>query len=104
MASDSRGPYLAAVTILFLVLTTISTALRCYVRIRLLCIFKTEDLLAVFTYFCFVIFSATVLVSIDHGEGRHTDDVLPEDVPIVLKVSSAPYSEAPTTPSTPSVP
>ncbi|KAJ2906696.1 uncharacterized protein MKZ38_000432 [Zalerion maritima] len=85
MASHDRRPELTAVTVLFLALTTISTFLRCYVRLRLLRIFKTEDSLAVFTFLCYILFSATVLLSVKYGAGMRVEEVPDDYIALSMK-------------------
>lgn len=88
--SDNRQYELDAVTILFLILATITVSLRCYVRLRLLQIFKTEDFLAVFTFFCYALFSACVILSVQYGTGKRMDAVPPEDIPMAMMVCPLP--------------
>jgi len=47
MAIDNRGPLIAAVGILFLVLTWVAVSLRCYVRIFMIKSFGLDDWLSV---------------------------------------------------------
>jgi hypothetical protein len=46
MAIDDRGPLIAAVGILFLVLTWVAVTLRCYVRIFMIKSFGLDDWLS----------------------------------------------------------
>jgi len=47
MAAEDRGPQVAAVAILFLILSWIAVSLRCYVRICMIKNFGADDWLAV---------------------------------------------------------
>lgn len=49
MAAEDRGPQVAAVAILFLILSWIFVSLRCYVRAIMMKNFGTDDWLAVAT-------------------------------------------------------
>lgn len=47
MATDTRGPQVAAVTYVFLIMSTIATVLRVYCRGRVIKAFAMDDWLAV---------------------------------------------------------
>jgi hypothetical protein len=47
MATDTRGPQIAAITYVFLILSTIATLLRVYCRGRVIKAFAMDDWLAV---------------------------------------------------------
>ncbi|KAL7626268.1 hypothetical protein AAE478_003038 [Parahypoxylon ruwenzoriense] len=86
MAADDRGPELAAVTLLFLGLSTVTVTLRCYVRACLLKAFRLEDGLAIATMACFISYTVVVMTSIRYGAGKHIGDVPNEDIPELLKM------------------
>ncbi|KAI0013679.1 hypothetical protein F4779DRAFT_613414 [Xylariaceae sp. FL0662B] len=86
MPADNRGPELATITLLFLGLSVITVALRCYVRICLLKSFRVEDWLALGTLTCFILISICIMISIRYGAGRHLDDIPVENIPQSLKM------------------
>ncbi|KAI0840624.1 hypothetical protein F5Y06DRAFT_294613 [Hypoxylon sp. FL0890] len=86
MAADDRGPELAATVIVFLALSAITLALRCYVRARILKVFKIEDWLAIATMICFACYCIFALLSISYGEGKRIVDVPVENIPKILKM------------------
>ncbi|KAI1085715.1 hypothetical protein F5B20DRAFT_14758 [Whalleya microplaca] len=86
MAADNRGPELATITLLFLGLSVVTVALRCYVRICLLKSFRLEDWLALGTLMSFIFVSTCIMISIKYGAGRHLDDVPVENIPQALKM------------------
>lgn len=49
MATENHGPQVMAVGILFIILTWFLTMLRCYVRIALTRLFRSDDWLALAT-------------------------------------------------------
>ncbi|CAK7200915.1 hypothetical protein SEUCBS139899_003615 [Sporothrix eucalyptigena] len=79
MADGSRGPQLAAILISFLVLSIISTILRCYSMGIILKRFYIEDWLAVITICFYCAYTAVGLLSVHYGVGQHVVDVPPED-------------------------
>ncbi|CAK7235048.1 hypothetical protein SBRCBS47491_009157 [Sporothrix bragantina] len=79
MAVDDRGPQLAAVLISFLVLSIVSTILRCYSMGVILKRFYIEDWLAVITICFYCVYTAAGLVSVHYGVGQHVVNVTPEN-------------------------
>ncbi|KAL1892342.1 hypothetical protein Sste5346_007080 [Sporothrix stenoceras] len=75
---DDRGPQLAAILIALLVLSTVSTILRCYSMGVLLKRFYIEDWLAVISLLLYCIYTAAGLTSVHYGVGQHVVDVPPE--------------------------
>jgi hypothetical protein len=49
MATEDRGPQVMAVAILFLILTWALTMLRCYVRVSMTRLFRSDDWFALVT-------------------------------------------------------
>ncbi|CAJ2509889.1 Uu.00g057890.m01.CDS01 [Anthostomella pinea] len=86
MAADDRGPELATITAVFLGLSSLTVFLRCYVRLCLLRTFRMEDYLALGTLLCFIVYSTFVMFSIQHGAGKHLDEVPAHDIPEALKM------------------
>ncbi|KAI1378264.1 hypothetical protein F4677DRAFT_389098 [Hypoxylon crocopeplum] len=83
---DDRGPQLAIAVSLFLGLSVITVALRCYVRAGILKVFQIEDSLAVATLMCYILYCTIVMLSISHGAGKHIEDVPIENIPKVLQM------------------
>lgn len=106
----NRGPELAAVLILFLIITWLIVALRCHVRVRMLKSFGLDDWFmvaslvrinpfypasrqvsdmehssllrqAVFTLYC-----AFALGGVEYGTGRHLKDLNPHSIQKALRV------------------
>ncbi|KAI8966860.1 hypothetical protein F5Y11DRAFT_361885 [Daldinia sp. FL1419] len=86
MNPDDRGSELAIVTGTFLGLSTVTVALRCYVRAYILRSFYIEDGLAVVTLCFFVFYCTIVLISTTHGSGKRIEDLSAEDTPKILKL------------------
>ncbi|KAI1646328.1 uncharacterized protein F4817DRAFT_144780 [Daldinia loculata] len=86
MTPNDRGPELAVIVAVFLGLSSITVALRCYVRAHILRAFQVEDWLAVATMLCFVFYSTVVMLSISHGAGKRINDVPTENIPKILKM------------------
>ncbi|KAI1661720.1 hypothetical protein F4813DRAFT_171064 [Daldinia decipiens] len=86
MTPDDRGPQLAIIVAVFLGLSSITVALRCYVRAHILRAFRVEDWLAVATMLCFVFYSTIVMLGISHGAGKHISHVPTENIPKILKM------------------
>ncbi|KAI1268655.1 hypothetical protein F5Y18DRAFT_238083 [Xylariaceae sp. FL1019] len=86
MAPEDRGPELATVVSVLLGVSAVTVALRCYVRICLLKIFRIEDWLALLALASSIAFTYFVLISIRYGAGKHTAVVPTENIPKVLKM------------------
>lgn len=86
VTADDRGPELATTVIIFLVLSSITLALRCYVRARMLKVFQIEDWLAIATMICFACYCTFALLSVARGEGKRIDDVPVENIPKILRM------------------
>jgi hypothetical protein len=50
--ADDRGPEIFYVTLALLIVSTITVAMRCYVRIRILKSFRIEDWMSLATMVC----------------------------------------------------
>ncbi|KAI2469211.1 hypothetical protein F4781DRAFT_431565 [Annulohypoxylon bovei var. microspora] len=88
MASEAEdnGPQLEAAVLALLPLATITLALRCYVRARMLKIFQAEDFLAVATMICFIIYCTLVMISLSYGAGKTISQVPLENFPMIFKM------------------
>ena len=107
---EDRSQEVAGVAGFFLALTTVSIALRCYCRIKVVKNFGWDDWFAVLAYVSlhiihtyfdyfepgltlvawqlfFVFFCAFAIVGTLYGTGKHMQNIPPADVPIGLKVS-----------------
>lgn len=105
---ETRGPQAAGTAYLFLVLTWIFVLLRCYCRIAIVRRFGSDDYLSVITQVAlltiylgnnetdkvqvfFTFYSASVLLSVHYGAGRHVADILPPmNIVLSLKVTRLP--------------
>jgi len=107
--TEDRSQEVAGVAGFFLALSTVSIALRCYCRIKVVKSFGWDDWFAVLAYVSlhfihiscgfesdltmvawqlfFVFFCAFAITGTLYGTGRHTQDIPPADIPIALKVS-----------------
>lgn len=74
-----RGPELLGTVGLFLALTTITIALRCYCRIALVKNFGMDDYFAVLAYIFFIIFSIFAISGAHYGTGQHSADIMKQD-------------------------
>ncbi|OTB20559.1 hypothetical protein K445DRAFT_362705 [Daldinia sp. EC12] len=86
MTLDDRGPELAVVVAVFLGLSFVTVALRCYVRAHILKAFQVEDWVAVAAMTCFILYCAAVMISISYGAGQHLRDIPTENIPKILKM------------------
>jgi hypothetical protein len=77
-SSDNRALPLAAVNIAALVIAMIVTALRCFVRIRLLKAFGADDWLMLAAAVCFAFYCSFSLAGVANGTGQHVADLSKE--------------------------
>ncbi|KAF7531085.1 hypothetical protein G7054_g9218 [Neopestalotiopsis clavispora] len=75
MATDTRGPQIAAITYVFLILSTIATLLRVYCRGRVIKAFAMDDWLAVVAQIFFIVFCAYEIAGYVYGTGQHVADL-----------------------------
>ncbi|KAH6657221.1 hypothetical protein BKA67DRAFT_182988 [Truncatella angustata] len=76
MASiNDRGPQVYAVAVAFFALAAVSLLLRCYVRLRMTKAFGLDDWFMVAAMISFTFNTATCLVGVNHGTGRHHWDI-----------------------------
>ncbi|KAH6631390.1 hypothetical protein F5144DRAFT_216112 [Chaetomium tenue] len=75
---ENRALPLTAVNIAALVLATTVTALRCFVRIRLLKAFGLDDWLMVAASVCFAFYCSFSLAGLANGTGYHVEDLSKE--------------------------
>ncbi|KAL3427053.1 hypothetical protein PVAG01_00562 [Phlyctema vagabunda] len=85
MVVNNRGPQIEAVAILFLALSIIFVALRCYVRAVMMKGFGLDDWLSLAALALFVLYCIFVLKGVQYGTGRHLVDLPQANVPIALK-------------------
>ncbi|KAK6208181.1 hypothetical protein LQW54_007089 [Pestalotiopsis sp. IQ-011] len=81
---DDRGPEMFDVTLTLLVVSTITVAMRCYVRIRILKSFRIEDWMALATMLSFGFYCGCVFLTIEHGAGKHLLAIQLSDLPDAL--------------------
>lgn len=92
MAQDTytpsgRGPELIAVFAFFMGLTTVTFALRVYVRTRLVSAFGLDDWVAAVGWILFLLHGAFAIAGAYHGSGQHADLIQPPtELPIGLMV------------------
>lgn len=75
---ENRALPLTAVNIAALILATTVTALRCFVRIRLLKAFGADDWLMVAASVCFAFYCSFSLAGLANGTGYHVEDLSKE--------------------------
>ncbi|TPX18570.1 uncharacterized protein E0L32_002427 [Thyridium curvatum] len=85
MAMEDRGPELAAVCWTFVTTAFVATALRCYVRTRIVKRFGLDDWTMLAALVSFIIFIACTLCGIHYGTGRHFWDLEEQDIEMALK-------------------
>ncbi|KAF7529202.1 hypothetical protein G7054_g9906 [Neopestalotiopsis clavispora] len=69
--ADDRGPEIFYVTLALLIVSTITVAMRCYVRIRILKSFRIEDWMSLATMLSFGFFCGCVFLTVQKGAGKH---------------------------------
>ena len=74
-STDYNGYQLVAVAITFLILTYISIALRCFVRLRITKAFAADDWLMLVAQFIFTLSCSFILQGVHSGIGRHDADL-----------------------------
>ncbi|PVH82384.1 hypothetical protein DL98DRAFT_388808, partial [Cadophora sp. DSE1049] len=80
-----RGPQVLGVAGLFLSLSTIAIALRCYCRALVVKSFGLDDWSALLAWICFVFFCAFAISGVHHGTGQHATNLPPTEIPVGLK-------------------
>ncbi|KAL5326304.1 hypothetical protein ACEPPN_007442 [Leptodophora sp. 'Broadleaf-Isolate-01'] len=80
-----RGPQVLGVAGLFLSLSTIAIALRCYCRAVVVKSFGLDDWSALLAWICFVFFCAFAISGVHHGTGQHATNLPPIEIPVGLK-------------------
>lgn len=85
MAIENRGPQLQAACITLVTAAIISTALRCYVRIRLVKNFGFDDWCMLAALTSFILFVTCALIGVHYGTGRHHADLANEDIVQAMK-------------------
>ncbi|KAG0647852.1 hypothetical protein D0Z07_5956 [Hyphodiscus hymeniophilus] len=88
MALGGRGYQVVGLAYVFLVLSTISIFLRCYVRLRIVNSFGIDDVSAVIAWALFMINLAFAVTAAYHGVGQHASALPPAEIPMGLKVST----------------
>jgi hypothetical protein len=91
---SGRGPELIAVFAFFMGLTTITFALRVYVRTRMVKAFGLDDWTAALGWLLFTFHGAFAIAGAYHGTGQHANLIQPPtEPPIALKVwTTLPFS------------
>ncbi|KAI1844954.1 hypothetical protein JX266_008970 [Neoarthrinium moseri] len=82
---DDRSPLMFNITVTLLAVSSVTVALRCYVRLYVIKSFRWEDWMALVTMTFFACYCTCVFLSIKHGAGKHLSDIPPEDIPEALK-------------------
>ncbi|EME40870.1 hypothetical protein DOTSEDRAFT_137132 [Dothistroma septosporum NZE10] len=72
-----RGPQVMGIYLLFLILSTVATALRVYCRAVVIRLFGWDDCLAVLAWAFFACFAACAVKGVYHGTGQHAWDIQP---------------------------
>lgn len=84
---SGRGPEVIGVFAFFIGLTTLTFALRVYVRTSLVKKFGPEDWTAALGWLLFIIHSAFAIAGVYHGSGQHMNLIQPPtEMPIALMV------------------
>lgn len=84
---SGRGPELIAVFAFFMGLTTVTFALRVYVRTRLVKAFGPDDWTAALGWLLFIFHGGFAIAGAYHGTGQHADLIQPQtELPVGLKV------------------
>lgn len=84
---SGRGPQLIAVYIFFQIITTITVALRTYVRAIMVKNFGFDDWSMLIGWAIFMVFASFAITGAYHGTGQHAELILPAwNLPIGLKV------------------
>ncbi|TVY83984.1 hypothetical protein LSUE1_G001347 [Lachnellula suecica] len=81
---ENRGPELAAVLGLFLGLTWLFVSLRLYVKTFINKSWGADDYLIIVALAFFSTYAGCSLSGVKYGTGRHTADILPQNVPTAL--------------------
>lgn len=88
---SGRGPQLIAVYIFFQALTTITVALRVYVRAFMVKNFGADDWIMILGWAIFLVFTSSAITGAFHGTGQHAELIQPAwNLPIGLKVCLMP--------------
>ncbi|OJD33852.1 uncharacterized protein BKCO1_27000126 [Diplodia corticola] len=85
MELHERAPAFFRVLVAMVVMATISTALRVYVRLKIVKSFGKDDYLMVAALLCFIMFTACALGGIAYGTGRHMAELTPENTMKALR-------------------
>ncbi|CAJ2503689.1 Uu.00g110830.m01.CDS01 [Anthostomella pinea] len=86
MTSGSRGPVIEAVTLAFLVISSIATVLRIYCRGWVIKAFALDDWLAVAAQVLFVVFCAYEVKGVQYGAGQHVMMISAEIRPEAMRM------------------
>ncbi|KAK3991131.1 hypothetical protein QBC44DRAFT_58075 [Cladorrhinum sp. PSN332] len=76
---DNRGPALLGIDIAAVALASVATALRCYVRLRLVRAFGLDDWLMLGAMVTFALYSASSIIGVTYGTGQHVWELTKED-------------------------
>lgn len=86
---SGRGPVVVAVFTFFMVLTTITTALRVYVRTSIVKMFGYDDWTSIAGWILFLVYDALIIAGCYYGLGQYTDRIPETVLPTALKVGSS---------------
>ncbi|KKY15728.1 putative integral membrane [Diplodia seriata] len=79
MELHERAPQFFRILVAMIILATIATALRVYVRIKIVKSFGKDDYLMVAALLCFIMFTTCALGGIRYGTGQHMSELTPEN-------------------------
>ncbi|KAF5027370.1 hypothetical protein F66182_530 [Fusarium sp. NRRL 66182] len=85
MDVPNRGPELQAVCYTLASAAIVATALRCYVRVRLVKNFGFDDWCMCSALITFILFVVCALIGVHYGTGRHRDDLDDRDFKEAMK-------------------
>lgn len=84
---SGRGPELISVFVVFMVLSTVITALRVYVRTSMVKCFGWDDWLSITGWLLFTLHGGFAIAGAFHGTGQHVNLIHPQsEIPVALKV------------------
>ncbi|KAL1640916.1 hypothetical protein SLS58_006532 [Diplodia intermedia] len=79
MELNERAPEFFKILVAMIILATTATALRVYVRIKIVKSFGKDDYLMVAALLCFIMFTTCALGGIRYGTGQHMSELTPEN-------------------------
>ncbi|GME35789.1 hypothetical protein GTA08_BOTSDO09632 [Neofusicoccum parvum] len=85
MQLEGRAPEFFTILVVMIVFAVVSTALRVFVRLRLVKAFGIDDYFMVAATLGFIMFTTCALGGIRYGTGRHMAELTPEDMMKALR-------------------